>query len=550
MRRAVALQSSLLPLIVAFLAATAAAQEQEPAAESNLPSDKELEAAGAVIGDIILQRDNIFDLSNPKENKALYRLANRWHVMTRDEVIRSQLLIVPGQEYSRRLLDESARILRRTRYLFDAKLTPIRYEDGVVDILVQTRDVWTLIPDFSFSRTGGENKWRIGLVENNLLGFGTRVKVAYEENVDRDVTLLEYSDRNVARTRADLLLQYADSSDGGAERFRLVRPFYSLDATWSAGTDLYHREFETRFFELGEEVAEYRQDGSDFSLFFGSSAGVRDGWVRRWTGGVMYDDTDFSEVLEPELPQLIPEDRKLVYPFLSLDIIEDDFRTTTNRNTMERTEDFLLGTRFLAKLGFASESFGADRESLIYDVFFSRGFGSLEKRALLIDTSLTGRVDEGDAANTLVTVNARYYNQQSKKWLFFMGLDGAWGDNLDLDNLQELGGDTGLRGYPLRYQTGDSRLLFTIEQRYFSNWYPFRIVRVGYAAFADVGRTWGDNPAGADPLGWLADVGVGMRFTPTRTSSKEVFHLDVAFPLNGDDSIDSVQIILEAKRRF
>ena len=275
MRRAIAFQRPFLPLIVAFLATTAAAQEQQPGAGSELPSDKELEAAGAVIGEIVLQRDNIFDLSDPEENKALYRLANRWHVMTRDEVIRSQLLVVPGQPYSRRLLDESARILRRTRYLFDAKLTPIRYEDGVVDILVQTRDVWTLIPDFSFSRTGGENKWRVGLVENNLLGFGTRVKVSYEENVDRDVTLLEYSDPNVARTRTDLLLQYADSSDGGAERFRLVRPFYSLDATWSAGTDLYHREFETRFFELGEEVAEYRQDGSDFSLFFGASAGVQ-----------------------------------------------------------------------------------------------------------------------------------------------------------------------------------------------------------------------------------------------------------------------------------
>lgn len=264
----------------------------------------------------------------------------------------------------------------------------------------------------------------------------------------------------------------------------------------------------------------------------------------------MYDDTDFSEALEPELPPLIPEDRKLVYPFLSLDIIEDNFRTTTNRNTMERTEDFLLGTRFLAKLGYASEDFGSDRDSIIYDAFYSRGFGSIEKKSLLIDTSLTGRFDEGDAANTLLTLNARYYDQQTKKWLFFMGIDGAWGDNLDLDNLQELGGDTGLRGYPLRYQTGDSRFLFTIEQRYFSNWYPFRLLRVGYAAFADVGRTWGENPAGGASVGWLADVGVGMRFTPTRTSSKEVYHLDIAFPLNGDETIDSIQIILEAKRRF
>ena len=32
-----------------------------------------------------------------------------------------------------------------------------------------------------------------------------------------------------------------------------------------------------------------------------------------------------------------------------------------------------------------------------------------------------------------------------------------------------LGGDTGLRGYPLRYQNGNQRALFTVEERLYTN---------------------------------------------------------------------------------
>ncbi len=131
-----------------------------------------------------------------------------------------------------------------------------------------------------------------------------------------------------------------------------------------------------------------------------------------------------------------------------------------------------------------------------------------------------------------------------------MTLDASWGEDLDLDNLVDLGGDTGLRGYPLRYQTGDSRILLTAEQRFFSDWYPFRLVRVGGAVFADIGRTWGDNPAGGPSLGWLKNVGLGLRLGATRSSGRDVVHIDLAFPLDGDASIDDVQLLIESKASF
>jgi hemolysin activation/secretion protein len=272
--------------------------------------------------------------------------------------------------------------------------------------------------------------------------------------------------------------------------------------------------------------------------------------VRRWTTGIVYDDRDFSAVPNGQLPSLVPEDRKLVYPFLGFELLQDNFQTASNRDQIERTEDFYLGTRLTANLGMASESFGSDRDAFIYRVSTSKGFGSIKRKALFLSSWANGRIEHGESANTQIGFNARYYNQITEKRLVFVTLDTIWGNDLDLDNLVDLGGDTGLRGYPLRYQTGDSKILLTAEQRYFTDWYPFRLFRVGGAIFADIGRTWGDNPVGGQPLGWLKNIGLGLRLGPTRSSGRDVIHIDVAFPLDGDPSIDSVQFLIESKRSF
>ncbi len=537
----------LMPLMAG---AQAADQGTEVDAAPGLPSSAELEAAGATIGLIVIEKQNVFDLSLPDENKSIFRLANRWHIVTRDAVIEKQLLFRSGDRFSQRLLEESERLLRVNKYLFDAKITPMRYADGVVDIRVGTRDLWTLMPGISVSRSGGENRSRVELSERNLLGLGVQLRVTYVENVDRNSTSFEYFNKNIGRSWTSAFFKYADSSDGGTTQLRLTRPFYALDTRWSAGTTLFDDEREESFYNLGNEAAEYKSETELYTAFWGWSAGLINSWTRRWTTGVVHDDRDFSAVPDGQLPSLVPEDRRLIYPFLGFELLEDKFQTASNRDQIERTEDFFLGIRLTASLGWVAESLGSDRDAFIYRLGASKGYGSIKRKALFLSSWASGRVEHGDWVNTEVGANARYYNQITEKRLFFMTLDASWGNDLDLDNLVTVGGDTGLRGYPLRYQTGDSRVLLTVEQRYFTDWYPFRLFRVGGALFADIGRTWGDNPAGGPALGWLKNVGLGLRLGPTRSSGRDVIHIDIAFPLDGDPSIDSVQFLIESKRSF
>jgi outer membrane protein assembly factor BamA len=517
---------------------------------SELLDPQRLETDQVVIGNVILVKQDVFDLSDPKENNALYRLANRLHIITRDSVIEQQLLFASGDEFSKRLVEETERILRRNTFFYDASITPVNRQDGTVDLQVDTRDVWTLKPGFSVSRSGGENRTSVKLEELNLLGWGQQVRIARSSDVDRDSTLFSFRDKNLGRSWAQLRFDYSDNSDGHWNELSVVRPFYALDARWTAGVSGTDFDLERSLYQLGEQAAEFRHERQFASVFGGWSAGLSDRWVRRYTAGVAYDENLFSEVPDATLPPAIPNDRELVYPFFSIELLEDQFVTAQNRDQIKRTEDFLTGTRIAATLGWSDEGIGADRDAALYWLSASRSFGDLAKSAMLLSANASGRVESGDAVNALLSVSARFYNQQSDQRTFFTTISGTYGNNLDLDNPVELGGDTGLRGYPLRYQSGDSKILLTVEQRYFWNWYPFRLVRVGGAIFADTGRTWGENPLGGESLGWLSDVGFGLRLAPTRTGTRSIIHLDLAFPLDGDDSIDSVQFLIQSKKSF
>ncbi len=504
----------------------------------------------AVIGKIIIHRKDVFDTSIPGENKPIFRLANRLHIETRESVIRKQLLIKPGDEYSQRLVEESERVLRRNAYLFDASIEPLPQEDGTVDLRVTTRDVWTLTPELSLSRSGGENTIQLGIEELNLAGSGSSLSIVHTDDVDRDSTEFAFANRHLGSRWLSLNLRLADSSDGSTKFINFSRPFFSLDTRRAGGITLLDDDRVESIYDRGQRVAEYRRERQFLSVFGGLSSGLRGGWVRRWTAGITLDESNFGEPRTSSLPSIVPADRKLVYPFIAYELLEDRFSKTRNLDSIEKTEDFYLGTRLTAQLGWANRAMGSDRGALVYGSTLDLGFGSPGDKMLLVSSRLSGRLEDGAAANVLLGVNTRYYKRQSEKRSFFVTVSAATSDNLDLDNPLELGGDNGLRGYPLRYQRGKSRALVTLEQRYYTDWYPLRLLRVGGAIFADLGRTWGANPVGTGSDGWLKDVGFGLRLVPTRGSPDKVYHIDLAFPLDGDASIDNVQLLLEGKRGF
>jgi hypothetical protein len=520
-----------------------------PGETPGIPSEAELEASGAVVGEILIDNQNIFNLEDPKDDVKLFRLADHLHGRTHKSIIRDQLLFRSGERYSRRLIDESERILRADSYFYDAWIRPVRYQDGKVDLRVTTRDVWTLNPGFNFGRSGGTNSTGVQLEELNLLGTGVGVKVAHTKNIDRTESKLEVSDMHAFGTWTAVDVNYANLSDGRMRDLTLNHPFYALDTRWAAGFAGRNDVQTDNLYDRAQIIDQFQDRHQAVQVYGGWSHGLQNGWVRRWSSGVTYDEHVFAPVSTWTGVTAIPEDRRFLYPWMQFDLVKDDYLKLWNHDQIARTEDFYLGTTASVRVGWADAALGSSRSALMVQSSAGRGFRGGSSTLLLAGT-LTGRLENGEPRNALLGGSVRYYVEQNENWLFFTTLEGTKGWRLDLENQILLGGDNGLRGYPLRYQDGTAQALWTLEQRYFTDWYPFRLFRVGAAVFFDSGRTWGSAPLAAPSLGLLKDAGFGLRFGNARSGLGNVVHVDLAFPFNGDNSIQRVQFLVQTEQHF
>jgi hypothetical protein len=92
------------------------------------PSFAELEAVQARIGEVRVRTEDVFDTENPKEASTLYRWANALHIQTRASVIENALLFKRGDPVSVAVIDETERLLRGERYLYDVRIRPVAYQ--------------------------------------------------------------------------------------------------------------------------------------------------------------------------------------------------------------------------------------------------------------------------------------------------------------------------------------------------------------------------------------------------------------------------------------
>jgi hypothetical protein len=518
--------------------------------EGPLPSDEELVASGAVIGNVVIRNENIFDTADPREDNWLFRLVNTLHPKTRPWLIREQLLFRTGDAYDRRVLDESERILRSNRYFYEVRIRPVAFHEGHVEVEVLTRDVWTLRPGISFGREGGANTTSISFSDLNLFGTGVGARYSHASTPDRTLDSISLSSADFVGTRLRIGLLYSINSDGHTRSALLERPFYALDTRWAAGGSFVDDlRIETLVGRVGV-ASEFQTHVKKLNVWGGWSTGLKGRWVKRFTAGFTQDESQFAPAPGTVPTDPIPPDRNLAYPWVGFELVEDAFETAKNRDQIERTEDFFLGTRFRGLLGYSSTRFGADRDAAVFSGQFDTGFQSTDFLTLLVDTAADGRLEDGSARDTILRANGHLYMHLSKRWLLFSMLSGTMGVNLDQDHELVLGGENGLRGYPRNYQAGDRSALFTVEGRYFSPLYLFRLVRVGGAVFYDMGRAWGGDYVNALDPGILRDVGFGLRVTITRSGLGNVIHMDVAFPLDGDPTISRVQYLVTTKQSF
>jgi hypothetical protein len=539
---------SALPAGADAQASTSGAPAQ--ASPSEPPSFAELEAAGARIGEIRVDTENIFDTADPKENKLLFRWANRLHVRTHPDVIRRALLFKSGEPLSARLIEETERLLNGKRYLYEVTIRPVAWHDGVVDIEVKTRDTWTLDIGASAGRSGGANTSGLSISEYNLLGTGVSVSYGRSNELDRSSNEFLISNDRAFDGWTTLSYRTAQNSDGRRDAASVLRPFNALDARWAAGATALRDDRIDSVYNAGDIVSQYRHQQRRAEVFGGWSAGLVDGWARRWSVGLTLLDDSYRLETGRIAPARLPRDEKLVAPFVRYELLEDHYQRLQNRDLIAQPEFFALGTASTVQLGWASTGLGSSHDALLYSGSLSRGFEPAPQHTLITSAAITGEITEGHVWRQQVGAHVRYYRPQGKRSLFYAAASADMLTHPDVLDMLLLGGDNGLRGYPLRYQSGTRRALFTAEERVYSDWYVWQLFRVGAAAFVDVGRAWGGaNVNSVDP-GWLGNVGIGLRIVSARAAFSNVLHVDLAFPLNAQGDVKKVQLLVKTKASF
>ena len=496
---------------------------------------------------IIVINGDVFDLNNPKENKSLYRFANRIHINTREEVIKEFLLFQPGDTLSMQKLAESERILREQTFIHDASVTPINVRPDKVDILVKTRDNWSLSPGINLSREGGSNSKSVSFVEGNLLGYGKKLSMKRASDAERSSSAFEYSDPNILGTRHTLNSLYSYNSDGVDATLSFQKPFFSLAAQRAYGIDLHATELNEELIDDNNDKYLVRHNKEEYKSFVGFSYNLTKIRSIRLTFGYTLN----RDVVFPASGNIALTESTDSYVWAGSEYLEDRYIKMQRIRMLNQTEDINLGHYASTRVGWSHENLGSDFNGVIFQGKYNYnaiiGAGELFSQDISLDT----KIHNNRIAETVYSTEIRYYHLVSDDISNFYKLHLDLGRELTEASEFFLGGDSGVRGYPLKLQSGDKRLVCNFERRYYTDLHILQLFYVAGLIFADVGRAWSVGDPNSGDQGILSDVGFGLRAASSRSSTNNVIHLDVAFPMNRKESnLNEYQVVIKASGDF
>lgn len=162
-----------------------------------------------------------------KEPGGLQHSLNLLHIKTRDRVIRQNLFIKKGQPINPSLLSDNERILRNLPYIRDARIIVVPQDSGSADILIITRDVFSIAAAYSYSNP---EAGKASVYDNNFLGLGHQLKFTGLYDFDDDSPFgwaVNYGIDHIANTFISGNIQLYNAFGQKKAGFNFERDFFS-----------------------------------------------------------------------------------------------------------------------------------------------------------------------------------------------------------------------------------------------------------------------------------------------------------------------------------
>ncbi len=486
-------------------------------------------AAGTPIVAIEVIRHDVFDTSNPKTSSWPYRAANAIHITSREHFIRSLLLFHVGDPLDPALLAESERLLRATGFLDPVTITARPGQGGAV-VVVETRDQWTLEFSLNFGLVGSRKKTGVSVVEDNFLGMGKGVIVDWRSDQERNQVTLGYEDPLFFGTRWRLKADHVEASDGTADDFSLVYPFFALGTKLAGGLEWKRDDLTEWLYADGRKRVSGDTSTTTVRLWGGYRLPGTERVANRVLAGFFIDRASFSNWdYRNGAPYPDPASRELVGVQVGFEHEVDRWQVAQGFRSWRRQEDLPLGPNWRVLVGLSLPALGGDRRLLVIDGDVTTARYA-DDRYSWITGAVSGRVDGGAVENGVLHVDTGVATLGDRSWRGRLAVD--IGHALDLDRQLTLGADVGLRGWDPDTFDGTKRAVLNLELRQRLTGELLDLVVLGGTVFVDAGSTW-DPRVGAATGGVRADAGIGLIAEITRAASLHVVRLEVGFPDDG-----------------
>jgi len=232
---------------------------------------------GKVIGKVHVYNEDVF-----AEKFGLLEFFNHFHVTTKERAIKVELVIGEGETWDQKRVEETARRLRDPLWTSVVIVIPVVSADpGEVDMLVVTRDIWSLRLNTQYTfQSGSLTNLSVALSENNFLGRRSVFAAGFAMDQGAIATGPIFLDKNLLGKRIDFRARFdfilnrqnlqeklglADgpptiserdkpgvNREGTQSSFSLSKPLFSLASTWGVGLSFSHRyAIDRRFRGLG-----------------------------------------------------------------------------------------------------------------------------------------------------------------------------------------------------------------------------------------------------------------------------------------------------------
>lgn len=482
------------------------------------------------IGTISIETLDVYS-SDEATRGRFYQLADKLHSETHPSVVRGFLLFKEGDPYDPALLSETERNLRALGFLKTASVTAGPPHDGVVDVLVQTQDAWSIEPGTQAGNKGGVGTFGISLTDNNLAGFGRQASISFNKGTDRNRAAIDYRDPAFFRPYWQSRLTWARNSDGFERRLSIGRPFYSFATPWSTQFSFDSTRQSDRLYSAARLTDVFQRQHRRLIASIGYAIHPNEADAMRVIVGLRKVNDNFFHLRHAPGASL-PDDRNFNYLFLRFERVENDFLKVNFIDKDLRYEDFNLGQQFSVEGAVSPRASGQSSSTEYVRVAETLGRTIGQNTFVLPSIAFESRIDHG-LRNSILSASARYVHRfDTEIPQTFVGrilLNSGW--KLDRDVQFFADGAEGLRGYRLHSFEGSRNLILNLEQRLFLGRELLQIVSPGVVAFVDVGTATDRSLLSASRL--KSDVGVGIRLGLPR-SPRNLLRIDLAYALNRD----------------